>query len=246
MGLSLRSSTLAPPKSRIRTGALAILALLCAGFVVWQAKGVAAASGTVIPAPTYDQTSAQEPQTAVLAGGCFWGVQGVFQHVRGVVSAVSGYSGGAKDAANYEAVSTGTTGHAESVKITFDPNRITYGKILQIYFSVVQDPTELDRQGPDVGSQYRSAIFPANADQALVATRYIAQLGRSGAFAKPIVTKVEPFKGFYPAEAYHQNFLTRHPNYPYIVINDLPKIKDLKRLFPGRYRPKPVLVSLAN
>ncbi len=197
-----------------------------------------------IPAPALDEPAgSSHSEVAVLAGGCFWGVQGVFQHVAGVTRAVSGYAGGAAATAQYETVSTGGTGHAESVQITFDPQKITYGHLLRIYFSVVQDPTELDRQGPDAGTQYRSAIFPTDAEQAKVATAYIAQLGQAHVFDAPIVTAVESGKSFYPAEAYHQDFLTLHPDYPYIVINDLPKIDALKRILPDVYRPDPVLVS---
>jgi peptide-methionine (S)-S-oxide reductase len=183
---------------------------------------------------------------AILAGGCFWGVQGVFQHVDGVTSAVSGYAGGAKDTAHYEMVSSGSTGHAEAVQITFDPHRISYGRLLQIYFSVAHNPTELNRQGPDTGTQYRSAIFPLSAEQGDVAKAYIAQLDQAHAFKKPIVTRIEADRAFYPAEGYHQDFLTRNPSYPYIAINDLPKIEDLKRLLPDVYRAAPVLVAGAH
>jgi peptide-methionine (S)-S-oxide reductase len=183
---------------------------------------------------------------AVLAGGCFWGVQGVFQHVAGVSNAVSGYAGGEKETADYERVSSGATGHAESVQVTFDPRTITYGRILQIYFSVAHDPTQLNRQGPDTGTQYRSAIFPTSAEQAATAQAYIAQLEQAHAFDAGIVTRIESDRSFYPAEADHQDFLVRHPTYPYIVFNDLPKIEALKRLFPDRYRADPVLVSSAN
>ena len=179
----------------------------------------------------------------MLAGGCFWGVQGVFQHVNGVTSAVSGYAGGGKDTAQYELVSTGGTGHAESVRVTFDPHKISYGRILQIYFSVAHDPTELNRQGPDTGSQYRSAIFPQTEEQARIAKAYIDQLSQAGSFGGKIVTTIEPGRTFYPAEAYHQDFLTRHPNHPYIVIHDLPKVAALKVLFANAYRDKPVLVA---
>ncbi len=198
-----------------------------------------------IPAPTLDEPTAGAARTevALLAGGCFWGVQGVFQHVDGVTDAVSGYAGGARDTAQYELVSTGSTGHTESVRITFDPRKISYGHILQVYFSVAHDPTELNRQGPDIGTQYRSAIFPADAHQAEIATAYIAQLDAAHVFPAPIVTRIEPGRAFYPAEAYHQNFLTLHPNQPYIAINDLPKIEGLKRLFPQLYRVDPVLVA---
>ena len=198
-----------------------------------------------IPAPIIDEAAgAAISETAVLAGGCFWGVQGVYQHVEGVTSAVSGYAGGEKETAQYYVVGRGTTGHAESVRVTFDPRKISYGRILQIYFSVAHNPTELNRQGPDTGAQYRSAIFPANAEQAHIAEAYIGQLNKAHVFDGAIVTKIEPDKIFYPAEAYHQDFLVQHPNHPHIAINDLPKIGELKRLFPEIYRSNPVL-SLA-
>ncbi len=197
-----------------------------------------------IPPPAADEpASAAGSEIAVVAGGCFWGVQGVFQHVDGVTSAVSGYDGGAKATAHYEMTSQGDTGHAESVRITYDPHKISYGKILQIFFSVAHDPTELNRQGPDEGTQYRSAIFPSDAEQARVAKAYIAQLDKAHVFGAPIVTSIEPGKTFYPAEAYHQDFLAKNPTYPYIVYNDLPKIENLKKLFPDLYRPDPVLVG---
>ena len=201
----------------------------------------------LVPAPAADETpGAATTETAVLAGGCFWGVQGVFQHVEGVTGAVSGYAGGDSKTAQYERVSSGSTGHAEAVSVTFDPHKISYGQLLQIYFSVAHDPTELNRQGPDSGTQYRSAIFPTNAEQARLASAYLAQIGQAHVFASPVVTKIEPDRMFYPAEAYHQDFLTQNPGYPYIVINDLPKIENLKRLFPGVYRANPVLVSGAK
>jgi len=197
----------------------------------------------VVPAPAEDEPAGQaKSEVAVLAGGCFWGVQGVYQHVKGVTRAVSGYAGGYEDTAHYEIVGRGTTGHAESVQVTFDPQQITYGKILQIFFSVVHDPTQLNRQGPDTGPQYRSAIFPGNAQQAKVARAYIAQLGQARVFGAAIVTKIEADKLFFPAEAYHQDYLRRNPTAPYIVYNDLPKIDDLKRIFPDVYRAAPVLV----
>ena len=204
-----------------------------------------------IPAPVVDeqaQASAQmaSSEVAVLAGGCFWGVQGVFQHVNGVTSAVSGYAGGERKTARYEVVGSGKSGHAESVRITFDPSKISYGRILQIYFSVVHDPTQLNRQGPDVGTEYRSAIFPANPEQARIARAYIAQLNQARVFNGAIVTKIEPDREFYAAEDYHQDFLARHPGHPYIVYNDLPKIDDLQRLFPEAYRADPVLVAAAR
>ena len=182
----------------------------------------------------------------VLAGGCFWGVQGVFEHTKGVVSAVSGYSGGTKETAHYEMVGTERTGHAESVQVTYDPRQISYGKILQIYFSVAHNPTELNYQGPDSGPSYRSTIFYANDEQKRIAQAYIAQLDAAHAFKVPIVTTLEPLKGFYPAEDYHQDFLVLHPAYPYIVINDLPKVGNLKRLFAEQYRDTPVTVTASN
>jgi peptide-methionine (S)-S-oxide reductase len=197
-----------------------------------------------VPAPARDEPAGTATsEVAILAGGCFWGVQGVFQHVAGVASAVSGYAGGDDTGAHYDRVSSGTTGHAESVKITYDPRKISYGRLLQIYFSVAHDPTELNRQGPDSGTQYRSAIFPTTAKQADEAKAYIAQLNQARVFDSAIVTRIEPDRAFYPAEAYHQDFLTLHPTYPYIAINDVPKVESLKRLFPALYRPEPVLVA---
>ena len=215
--------------------------LAAAGFAATRST---AEEARVIPAPAADEAAGgKASEVAVVAGGCFWGVQGVFQHVDGVISAVSGYDGGDKATAHYEMTSEGNTGHAESVQITFDPRKITYGRILQVYFSVAHDPTELNRQGPDEGTQYRSAIFPANDEQARVAKAYIAQLNSAHAFGAPIVTTIEPGKTFYRAEDYHQDFLAKNPGYPYIVYNDLPKIANLKKLFPALYRPDPVLVS---
>ncbi len=204
----------------------------------------AAESAIVVPAPAAEEpASGAETETAVLAGGCFWGIQGVFEHVKGVKRAVSGYTGGASSSARYEDVGLGSTGHAESVQIRFDPRQISYGQLLQIYFSVAHDPTQLDRQGPDRGTQYRSAIFPVNEVQQKIASAYIAQLDKSRVFASAIVTTVEADKTFYPAEAYHQDFLVNNPGYGYIVVNDLPKIANLKQLFPDRYREQPVLVG---
>jgi len=202
-----------------------------------------------IPAPVVDEESGAQATTselAVLAGGCFWGVQGVFQHVSGVTNAVSGYAGGDKKTAKYEMVGSGRTGHAESVRITFDPRKISYGRILQIYFSVAHDSIQLNRQGPDVGTQYRSAIFPLSADQARVAKAYIAQLNQARVYDAAIVTKIEPNREFYAAEDYHQDFMTLHPSHPYIVYNDLPKIEELKRLFPDTYMAEPALVATAR
>src|SRR6185295_13126202 len=198
-------------------GALAIAAVAIA-------PSRAAEEPVIIPAPTVDATGADGIQTAVLAGGCFWGVQGVFQHTAGVINAVSGYSGGTRETADYERVSSGRTGHAEAVEIKYDPKKISYGKILQIFFSVVHDPTQLNRQGPDTGTQYRSAIFTANDEQKKVAEAYIAQLNAAKVYKKPIVTKVGPLQAFYAAEDYHQDYLTLHPTQPYIVFNDIPKV----------------------
>ena len=206
----------------------------------------AAEDAVVIPAPAMDAQASDGIQTAVLAGGCFWGVQGVFQHTSGVINAVSGYAGGSKATADYTMVSTGSTGHAEAVEIKYDPKKISYGKILQIFFSVAHDPTQLNRQGPDSGPQYRSAIFTANDEQKKVADAYIAQLNAAKVYKKPIVTKLGPLEAFYPAEAYHQDYLTVHPNQPYIAYNDLPKIENLKKLFAANYLDKPTLVSSAK
>jgi peptide-methionine (S)-S-oxide reductase len=227
--------------------ALIFTALLLASSFALRVLPSAAESARSIPPPVLDESASPQAtsEVAVLAGGCFWGVQGVFQHVESVTSAVSGYAGGGADTAHYEMVGTNTTGHAESVRVTFDPRRISYGRILQIYFSVAHDPTELNRQGPDVGTQYRSAIFPTNSEQTHLAEAYIAQLNQAHVFDAPVVTKIEAGRDFYPAEDYHQNFLTRNPRYPYIVINDLPKIETLKRLFPDVYRATPVLVAAA-
>jgi peptide-methionine (S)-S-oxide reductase len=221
-----------------------LLFALTGGVALVAAHSSAAEQPRPLPAPTADEQAAMgETETAVFAGGCFWGVQGVFQHVKGVANAVSGYAGGEASTAQYETVSTGETGHAESVRVTFDPHQVSYGKLLQIYFSVAHDPTELNYQGPDTGTQYRSEIFAASAEQANIAKAYIGELNKAHAFDAAIVTKVEPLKGFYPAEGYHQDFLSRNPTYPYIVINDLPKVAALKRLFPDQYRPDPVLVG---
>jgi peptide-methionine (S)-S-oxide reductase len=207
----------------------------------------AADGAVVIPAPIVDSPKAAgSPQTAVLAGGCFWGVQGVYQRVRGVRNAVSGYAGGAKETAQYERVSGGSTGHAESVEVSFDPKEISFGEILQIFFSVVHDPTQRNRQGPDVGTQYRSVIFYADESQRSIAQAYIAQLEKAKAFGRPIVTAVDSLKGFYAAEGYHQDFLINNPRYPYIVVHDLPKLEALRKTFPARYRDQPVTVKSAN
>jgi peptide-methionine (S)-S-oxide reductase len=203
-----------------------------------------AAAAASVPAPAVDEPAGAPGgnETAVLAGGCFWGMQGVYEHVNGVVQAVSGYAGGSASTAHYEDVSTGSTGHAESVQITYDPAKITYGQLLRIYFSVAHDPTELNKQGPDVGTQYRSAIFPQNAKQKEVATAYIAQLDKAGAFDAPIVTRVEDASGFFPAEKYHQDYMNTNPTSSYIAINDKPKLDNLKSEYPDLYRDQPVLV----
>jgi peptide-methionine (S)-S-oxide reductase len=190
-----------------------------------------------LPDPKVDEpaAAAMATQTAVFAGGCFWGVEAVFEHVKGVTRVVSGYAGGSADTANYDRVSSGGTGHAESVRISYDPARISYGQLLKVFFSVAHDPTQLNRQGPDTGTQYRSAIFFANDEQKRIAETYIAQLQAARTFPRPIVTQVTPLKAFYEAEAYHQDYLALHPNQPYIVINDLPKLADLQRQFPKLY-----------
>jgi peptide-methionine (S)-S-oxide reductase len=232
---------------KTRTAITRIAGCIAIAASVFAAQRMAnsAEAATKIPPPVQDeQAGATHSETAVFAGGCFWGVQGVFEHVRGVQQVASGYTGGAAGTAQYETVSEGDTGHAESVQITYDPTQITYGRLLQIFFSVAHDPTELNYQGPDHGTQYRSAIFPANAQQRSVATSYIAQLDKAHVFPAPIVTRVENFKGFYPAENYHQNFLVLHPDYPYIAINDMPKVNELKRMFPDVYRNDPVLLKV--
>jgi peptide-methionine (S)-S-oxide reductase len=221
-------------------GWLAVIGLAAAAFLV-RSPALPSASGSTasaIPAPTIDEPTSGRPksETAVLAGGCFWGVQGVFQHVKGVSSAQSGYAGGDTASADYETVSTGTTKHAESVRITYDPTQVTYGQLLRVFFGVVQDPTELDYQGPDIGPQYRSVIFAQDDTQQKIANAYIAQLNQAGAFPAPIVTAVSPGASFFPAEAYHQDYLNQHPNNAYIVANDLPKLGALKSDFPDLYR----------
>jgi len=227
--------------SRLSLLAAAIGAVALSAFTISYSK--AAEEAVIIPPPAMDVQAASGMQTAVLAGGCFWGVQGVFQHTAGVVNAVSGYAGGSKMTADYNMVSTGTTRHAESVEIKYDPKKISYGKILQIFFSVVHDPTQLNRQGPDTGTQYRSAIFTTNDEQKKVAEAYIAQLNAAKVYKKPIVTKISALDAFFPAEAYHQDYLTLHPNQPYIAYNDIPKVENLKKIFAENYVEKPTLVS---
>lgn len=231
-----------------RLSGLGALALVTAAAVFQVRGSFAGEAATRIPAPTSDLvTGLQAPQeTVVLAGGCFWGVQGVFQHTKGVLQAISGYAGGPKSSADYEAVSTGRTGHAEAVQITFDPKQISYGQLLQIYFSVAHDPTQLNQQFPDHGTQYRSAVFYASPAQKQVTEGYIAQLDAAKAFSKKIVTQVAPLTVFYPAEDYHQDYATLHPGQTYIATFDLPKIDNLKTLYPQSYREKPVLVMAKN
>ncbi|SHG37433.1 peptide-methionine (S)-S-oxide reductase MsrA [Bradyrhizobium erythrophlei] len=230
--------------SRLSLCAAAIGALAITAFAIVPSR--AAEEAVIIPAPAQDVQASDGLQTVVVAGGCFWGVQGVFQHTSGVVNAVSGYAGGSKGTADYDTVSTGSTGHAESVQIKYDPKKISYGKILQIFFSVAHDPTQLNRQGPDTGTQYRSAIFTTSDEQKKVADAYIAQLNAAKVYKKPIVTKVGPLEGFYPAEAYHQDYLTLHPSQPYIAYNDIPKVENLKKIFAENYTEKPTLVNSAK
>jgi peptide-methionine (S)-S-oxide reductase len=222
------------------------IAVLCAAAIaavtLWRAPLFGAEAPVIIaPAALDNPKAAGAMQTAVLSAGCFWGVQGVYQHVRGVKNVISGYAGGERSTAQYETVSSGATGHAESVQITFDPAQISYGQILQIAFSVVHDPTQLNRQGPDVGTQYRSSIFYVDEDQKRIAQAYIAQLDQTHVFARPIATRVDPLKGFYPAENYHQDYLIHNPTQPYIAMYDIPKIENFRRTFPQLYSGQPVL-----
>ena len=227
-----------------RLGLLAVAAFVAAAaFATWQLPAVAAEDAVIIPPPSIDEKPSAATEKAVFAGGCFWGVQGVFQHVKGVTNAVSGYSGGDRETAHYEMVGSSRTGHAETVEVTYDPSKVTYGQLLQVYFSVAHNPTQLNYQGPDQGTQYRSTIFVVNDQQRNIAQSYIAELDKAKLFSGPIVTTLEPFKAFYPAEDYHQDFLTLNPTYPYIVYNDLPKVANLKQIFPDLYREAPVLVS---
>jgi peptide-methionine (S)-S-oxide reductase len=220
---------------------LAALPLIAAPFVMPFAQ--AQEAPVVIPAPAVDLEQDGDSAVLVLAGGCFWGVQGVFQRVEGVMSAVSGYAGGSAETATYEQTGRGDTGHAESVEITYDPSEVSFGELLHIYFSVAHNPTQLNYQGPDHGTQYRSTIFVEDADQQRVADAYIDQLDATGLFEGPIVTTIEPMEGFYAAEQYHQDFLTLNPDYPYIVVHDLPKIAALEEIFPDAYRAEPALVG---
>jgi peptide-methionine (S)-S-oxide reductase len=220
--------------------------LVFAGAVALAASAPATAGEAmrVVPAPAQDVVAGGPGlQTTVFAGGCFWGIQGVFQHVKGVTQAISGYAGGTVANPDYERVSLGETGHAESVRVTFDPSQISYGQLLQIFFWVALDPTEVNRQGPDWGTQYRSDLFVANAEQERVARAYIAQLDAAHVYSAPIATRVDAAQKFYPSEAYHQDYLERHPDQPYIFINDLPKVRALQRLFPQCWRSNPVTVA---
>lgn len=241
-------NTTTPPSPLLRRRALlktfAGGSVLLGGALLWQTSAFSSEEAVKIPAPAQDPAAASAGvQKAIFAGGCFWGVQGVFQHVKGVQRVVSGYSGGAASTASYDAVSSGRSGHAESVEISYDPALVSYGALLQIFFSVAHDPTQLNRQGPDSGTQYRSAIFAANPAQLKVAQAYVAQLDAAHVYSKPIVTRLEDKPSFFPAEVYHQDFLFENPHHPYIVINDLPKVKNLERMFPDRYRTDPVLVK---
>jgi peptide-methionine (S)-S-oxide reductase len=222
----------------MRTASVLGIALLLVGASV--ACNSAHASVTTIPGPALDAplASVKGKQTAVLAGGCFWGVEAVFEHVKGVIKVTSGYSGGSADTAQYETVSTGETGHAESVRIIYDPSQISYGQLLKVFFSVAHDPTELNRQGPDTGTQYRSAIFYGNEEQQRIAEAYIDQLNKARVFGAPIVTKVTALRSFYEAESYHQDYLAHHPDEPYIIVNDLPKVENLRKQFPELYKAK--------
>jgi len=222
------------------------IAVILTAFIVMlgHLRAGAGETAVLIPEPAFDPRPAGSGlQTMVVAGGCFWGVQGVFQHVKGVQQAVSGYTGGTKVHPSYEDVSGGDTGHAESVKISYDPTKVSYGELLRIFFAVAHNPTELNYQGPDEGTQYRSNIFFTDAAQQKVAEAYIAQLTAAKIYKEPIVTRVDALQAFYPAEDYHQDYLTLHPNYPYIAINDLPKVANLQRLFPSAYSETPVLVG---
>jgi peptide-methionine (S)-S-oxide reductase len=220
---------------RARSSVLTIAALTIIAWAIGGASIARSARAVNIPAPKVTAPAAKGLQTAVLAGGCFWGMEGVFEHLKGVKNVTSGFAGGDAKTANYDAVSTERTGHAEAVRIQFDPSQISYGTLLRVYFSVAHDPTELNRQGPDSGPSYRSAIFPIGAEQERVARAYLAQLSAAKAYPRPIVTRIE-HGGFYPAEAYHQNFMRRNPNYPYIRINDAPKLIALKATFPSLWR----------
>jgi len=242
-----------PPEGNIMKKILAWATVAALGaFAATSMQACGAERAVVLPAPLLDEPVAAADakpaatEVAVFSGGCFWGVQGVFQHVKGVRQAVSGYAGGSKLTADYETVSTGRTGHAESVQVSFDPSVVSYGTLLRIFFSVAHDPTQLDRQSPDVGTQYRSNIFTTSDAQKRVAQAYIQQLDQAGVFGRPIVTRIDPLQGFYPAESYHQDYATLHPDSGYIAFYDLPKLRNLERLYPERYRADPVLVYASS
>ncbi len=226
--------------AKIVISSLAVVAAICLGAGMLKHEAAMAAPNAALPAPAFDPADAAGSETATLSGGCFWGMQGVYEHVKGVTKVYAGYTGGAAATAAYEIVSTGATGHAESVQITFNPHVVSYGQILQIYFSVATDPTELNYQGPDSGSQYRGEIWYASKVQKEIASRYVAQLTAAHEFGAPIVTRIDPVGGFYKAEDYHQDFLVRNPDYPYIVMNDLPKVQNLEAFFPALYVATPV------
>lgn len=241
--MSLARSFVAGRSFAWRAVLASMLVLPALAFALWNQPSRAQEAPVVIPAPTTAFAETGSTATAVFAGGCFWGVQGVFQHVNGVTRAVSGYSGGAADTATYEQTGSGTTGHAETVEVTYDPAVVSYGELLQIYFSVAHNPTQLNYQGPDHGTQYRSTIFAVTPEQGEYAKAYIAELDAAGLYEGPIVTTIEPFDAFYAAEQYHQDFLTLNPTWPYIVVHDLPKIAALKAIFPDAYRDEPALVG---
>jgi peptide-methionine (S)-S-oxide reductase len=224
---------------RISRTWLSLAGVVVVAVFAFATRVLGAASAThALPSPAADELATAKTETTVFAGGCFWGIQSVFQHTRGVISATSGYAGGSISNPSYEDVSTGRTGHAESVRVVFDPSVVTYGQLLKIFFSVAHDPTQLNRQGPDVGTQYRSALFYMSDEQKRVAESYVDQLTTAHAFARPIVTQVAALKAFFPAEAYHQNYAEEHPTQPYIVINDAPKVANLKKQFPDLYTDK--------
>jgi peptide-methionine (S)-S-oxide reductase len=230
----------------IRAWGFAAAALAGAAFIGAHVLPAFADDGVAVPPPALNPPDPAASETATLSGGCFWGMQGVYEHVKGVTKVYAGYTGGAAATAVYEVVSTGETGHAESVQITFDPRVISYGQILQIYFSVATDPTELNFQGPDTGSQYRSEIWVASPAQKQIASAYITQLTNAHVFSQPIVTRIDPAQPFYRAESYHQDFLVLHPDYPYIAINDIPKVENLQKLFPALYQAMPVTALPAS
>ncbi len=244
MSLLPKSVTVAPHRTRLKTAlGGGVLALLGLGLSMTIERAGAEEASRRLPAAATQSSEAARLQSAVFAGGCFWGVQGVFQNIRGVAQAVSGYAGGDGASANYQAVSSGRTRHAEAVRVTYDPRLISYDTLLRVFFSVALDPTQVDRQGPDHGPQYRSALFPVNAEQGNVARAYIAQLDAAGVYGASVATRIEPGAAFYPAEAYHQDFMAQHPAHPYIVANDAAKVRDLKRFFPEFTASAPVLVG---